>query len=271
MGDPRDNFRAVLLMDGTVLVSGGASDVPPFVTDAAEVFDPATRSWHPVGSLHVARFYHSMTLLKDGRVLVAGGALSPHLHLTTRTAAIYDLKTGKWNPIGAMAERRYTHLAQILPDGDVLVAGGSTAQDNPSPAALASAEVFDVRTGRWRSGPALIAARGFIPYASSLLADGQLFVSGGIAGPHRPGALIRRDAQLDERNMVSSSVDESGPSGSPGGALVRWVGPRHRRIGRSRGSVHRPGFGGTVHDMTIGSLQTLGASATSAKYFHASL
>jgi hypothetical protein len=53
-----------------VLVAGGYNGSG---LGSAELYDPATDSWSPAGTLTTARFSHTATLLSNGRVLVAGG------------------------------------------------------------------------------------------------------------------------------------------------------------------------------------------------------
>jgi hypothetical protein len=56
------------LPDGRVLVTGGWGGRP-----SAEIWDPATSSFDPAGSLGEARSNHTATLLPDGQILVVGG------------------------------------------------------------------------------------------------------------------------------------------------------------------------------------------------------
>ncbi len=63
-----------------------------------------------------------MTLLGDGRILVAGGARPFTSALST--AEIYDPTSGSWSEAGSMKTRRWNHRAVLLPNGDVLVVGG---------------------------------------------------------------------------------------------------------------------------------------------------
>ena len=68
---------ATLLSDGRVLVAGGAGPRPqtfPYPGLAStELYNPATGNWTVTGSLNDGRLLHTATLLRDGRVLVAGG------------------------------------------------------------------------------------------------------------------------------------------------------------------------------------------------------
>ena len=68
------------LPDGTVLAAGGETDSCSgnacFFAGSvasAELYDPSTRAFVPTGSMATARETHTATLLRDGRVLMAGG------------------------------------------------------------------------------------------------------------------------------------------------------------------------------------------------------
>ncbi|KAH6660917.1 kelch domain-containing protein [Truncatella angustata] len=72
--------NGVVLPDGTILVTGGQKVAHVFTdTDgalAAELFDPATKSWKTLALAAVARNYHSVSLLlPDGTVFSGGGGL----------------------------------------------------------------------------------------------------------------------------------------------------------------------------------------------------
>ena len=77
----RDNHAATLLRNGTVLITGGESEDPFGVngwifsgtTASAESYDPSTRTFAPLGNMTERRAGHTATVLKDGRVLIAGG------------------------------------------------------------------------------------------------------------------------------------------------------------------------------------------------------
>jgi len=77
MSQSRKNYaESIVLPDGKVLVMGG-SHIDNDLNTASlgtELFDPETETWSTLASSQLARLYHSTaTLLRDGRVLLAGG------------------------------------------------------------------------------------------------------------------------------------------------------------------------------------------------------
>ncbi len=101
----RSSHTATALASGKVLVAGGYSGEPQsdLATGTAEMYDPAVGTWQPTGSLVTARLSHTATVLRNGKVLVAGGVkagggFSPDL----ASAELYDPATGRWTATGAM-------------------------------------------------------------------------------------------------------------------------------------------------------------------------
>ena len=72
-------------------------------------------------SLATGRLNHQMTVLQDGRVLVARWVLT-----ITRSPVRDCTPAGSriWSATGDLATTRYSHTATLLPDGRVLVVGG---------------------------------------------------------------------------------------------------------------------------------------------------
>lgn len=66
---------ATLLPDGRVLIAGGGFETePPYGTNqTAESYDPSAGAFTSIGNMNARRSYHAAALLKDGRVLIAGG------------------------------------------------------------------------------------------------------------------------------------------------------------------------------------------------------
>jgi fibronectin type 3 domain-containing protein len=91
----RSYQNLTMLADGTVLASGGMStsdgtDLTKAVLPA-EIWNPDTETWTTVASLTDGREYHSTAvLLKDGRVLMAGGGALPGRATDIKTGEIYS-------------------------------------------------------------------------------------------------------------------------------------------------------------------------------------
>ncbi len=172
---PRVDHTATLLEDGKVLVVGGNG--PSGISNAyssAELYDPATDTWSPTGSLNHPRLVQMASRLPNGKVLVAGGvdgiAAGP-----LASAEIYDPQTATWTPTGSLLTSRFGPTATILPSGNILVVGGGTFA--PDSNALASAELFDPTSGRWSTAGDLTNAR-FVD-TETLLPNGMVLVAGG--------------------------------------------------------------------------------------------
>jgi hypothetical protein len=178
MGTARYATSLTLLRDGKVLLVGGDTVTHFFNPSvaSAELYDPATGSWTPTGSMGTARSAHTATLLGNGKVLVAGGANeNDTLSYGLASAELYDPGTGKWTPTHDMTEVRLSHTATLLGDGRVLVVGGSCNCDE---GISATAEVYDPTTGSWTAAGSLSAPlEGF---SATLLPDGRVLVTGGM-------------------------------------------------------------------------------------------
>ena len=93
---------------------------------SAELYNPATGTWAHTGSMKSGREFHTATLLTNGQVLAAGGFnnCDDDFCSDVATAELYNPATGTWTQTGSMHGAREQHSATLLPDGDVLVAGG---------------------------------------------------------------------------------------------------------------------------------------------------
>jgi N-acetylneuraminic acid mutarotase len=188
MTTPRAFHTATLLADGKVLVAGAehaddSSGWPePFargILASTELYDPSTGKWTATGNMTTPRTQQVAALLANGKVLVAGGSgpLTPTTHGLLASAELYDPATGTWAPTGSLiTKRQQGATATLLGDGRVLVTGGDGGGGDTSPR-LASSELYDPSTGAWTATGNLIAARD--RFASTLLADGNVFVVGG--------------------------------------------------------------------------------------------
>jgi hypothetical protein len=140
LNNARHDHRSTLLINGTVLVEGGAPATGILAT--AEIYDPATGIWTFTGSLNSARWRHTATLLPNGKVLVAGGI---NRGGPTADAEIYDPAMGTWTQTGSLNNARFLDTATLLSSGLVLVAGGNTGYNNGD--IISTAELYDPGIG----------------------------------------------------------------------------------------------------------------------------
>lgn len=156
---------------GKVLIAGGvdAADWLDGNTHtplaSSELYDPASGSWTSCvaadasptcpGPLNWAGSHASVSVLPDGRVLVAGG--TSNQATAVETVELYDPSTGRWTSCSGgqasgscpapLLERRVNHTASVLDDGRVLVAAGGTQVVGGG--THDSAEIYEPRDGTW--------------------------------------------------------------------------------------------------------------------------
>jgi hypothetical protein len=151
-----------------VLIAGGHNGSGTLPT--AEVFNPSTNSFSPAGSMTGAREEACAVLLKDGRVLIAGGFISGGGGALD-TAELFTPTTNTFAPTGSMTAKRDAPACGRLPDGRVLV----TAGGSPSGA---SAEVFDPASNSFSPISATLPAKIFAP-STAVLPGGRILMAGG--------------------------------------------------------------------------------------------
>src|SRR3981189_1334339 len=138
MSQATEGFPAVVLSSKKVLISGGLG-AGGTVLAAAELYDPTTGAWTSAGSLSVARFAHTATLLPSGKVLVTGGCTASDCSTDTAVSELYDPTSNSWSTTGNLNTARARHTAVRLKTGMVLAIGGSPA--------LTSCELYDPTQG----------------------------------------------------------------------------------------------------------------------------
>lgn len=170
MSSIRYFFGATLLQNGNVLVEGGCNQGNcTTVTATGELYNTLTHQWTPTGSMHIARDYHTATMLASGDVLVTGGY---GIQGASNSVEMYDPLTGAWSTMAGMTIGRALHSATVLPNGRVIVAGGNVG-NLPSN----STELYDPVANTWSPGGNLNTKRS--QQSPVLLNNGQAMVAGG--------------------------------------------------------------------------------------------
>lgn len=165
MSTPRWQDSAVTLMDGRVLVVGGAChyDMSACNGDAtlADLFDPKTNTFTPTaGKLNTPRVYTRSVLLPDGRVFIAS-ANDPSVE-------IYDPKTDSFKQIAHTQAHRFGFVVRLR-DGRVLIGAGDGGATH--------CELFDPDTDTFSDTGSLNQGRSML--TAHTLPDGRVIAIGG--------------------------------------------------------------------------------------------
>jgi len=176
-----------------VLLAGGYPGEGRAPTATAEIYDPDSGRLTAAGDLLQPRAGHTATLLKGGRVLIAGGFDAAGRAL--RTTEYFDPAANAFTAGPELSAARAAHAAVRMGDRAVLIGGTSTG------AALSSTDVL--AHGSWQPGPTLKIGR--VKHAALGLAGGELLVVGG-------STTIEGNVMLDSTELVDL---DSGVSAGP--------------------------------------------------------
>jgi N-acetylneuraminic acid mutarotase len=202
MNHARYGHTATLLSDGRVLVAGGGNGFDPAAATSAELYDPATGLWTVTDLLSTSRFGHSATGMADGRVLIAGGLTSDSYHnFSLSKVEGYNPPLAAFYLTTNMNVARRYHTSALLPDGKVLVVGGT---DNDLYSGgyqhLASTEVYDPVTQTWTTFGTLNVGR--FGNTTTLLRNGQVLVVGGASD----ASASLASAELFDSSITCSTI-----------------------------------------------------------------
>ena len=185
MQEARYRPSMTLLSDDRVLLTGGFNSA---FLSSAEIYNPFSDLFTYTSSMITARNGHTATLLSNGKVLVAGGCANAESNRIVcdeylSSAEIYDPVTGIFEPTGDLNEARAEHTASLLPDGRVLIAGGT---DGNTP--LATAEIYDPETGTFTYSGNMGTSR--MAHTATVMFDGRVLLAGGYSGSYLNSAEV---------------------------------------------------------------------------------
>jgi hypothetical protein len=180
MSTPRLHPEAQLLPNGDVLVMGGqanagATNGPDL---SSEIYDPAMGTFSEGPKLGVSLGGIVSTVLKNGRIFLAGVAACDNGAGAPCPAPIYlfDPETGTFAQAGALAIAAVAETATTLENGTVLLFEGLPQSMATSP--LNSFQIYDPATGKTTVGSAT-EGLGVAFMAAARLQDGSVLICGG--------------------------------------------------------------------------------------------
>jgi hypothetical protein len=168
-----------------VLVAGGfGADGNP--TASAELYDVRSDTWTAVASMNEARGEYDWVRLKSGKFLVAGGCCTSDGNPIS-SAEIFDPVADTWTLTGALNVARFDPSLVMLRTGKVLAAAGGTIVDG-QPSYTTDAELWEPNTGVWTVTADMTSPHQESEYASMLLSNGKVLITGGRIAPDTPVA-----------------------------------------------------------------------------------
>jgi WD40 repeat protein len=148
-------------------------------------------AWTPVATSNYGRRdYGSAVMYRPGKVMIVGGSDPPDGE-PTRTAELIDLNqpVPSWRFTDPMTFPRRQFNATLLPDGKVLVTGGTaSAGFSEMAGAVHAPELWDPATGKWNVMASNQVTRVYHS-TTLLLPDGRVLSSGSGDGPGLPREL----------------------------------------------------------------------------------
>lgn len=172
--------QTIILNDSNVFITGGATYVSGLggvYLKSCELFDINSEKWVTSDSMAIGRYFHTMTLLQDGKVLIAGGAYADgnrFVHLAS--CELYDPEIDRWIEVSLMHTKRAAHTATLLSNGNVLVTGGLYF-DGINDVYLTNSEIYDPTSDKWTEIEGMTISRSH--HTATLLSNEKVIVVGG--------------------------------------------------------------------------------------------
>jgi galactose oxidase len=159
------------------------------------------------------RDYCPAVMYDVGKVIYIGGGNNTDTHAPIAETEIIDLGANQptWQKTSAMAFPRRQHNAVLLPDGTVLVLGGTRGGGGPNNGfndlapgqPVHIAELWNPDTGQWTSLAAESVDRCYHATAV-LLPDARVLSAGG--GEYRPDGVVTNDPEDSHPHTCSASL-----------------------------------------------------------------
>jgi galactose oxidase-like protein/glyoxal oxidase-like protein len=170
--------------DGRILVAGGHVAAHTGLA-VSNVFNPSNNSWTVLPNMAQGRWYPTLTILPDGRLIVTSGETNCN-GCFVQIQEAYDPSKNKWSQLYSptlsfppFTFPYYPHV-YVLPDGRILVAA---TDEDPI-----VSQVLDLKAGTWT------AVGGSVP------------VDGGSSAMYLPNKILKVGTSIDPDTATRPSV-----------------------------------------------------------------
>lgn len=193
MNAARYDAASALLQSGNLLIAGGGGNGA--FLDTLEIYRFRTNTFAPsasVPTMSVLRANETATLLSNGKVLIAGGAVDNTTW--TDTTDLFDPGTRTITPGPTMNNQREGATASLLPNGLVIIAGG-----RDSTTTLNTVDIYHPKKNTITAGPPMNVAR--YDCAAVILPNGNLMMFGGFGA-------VTQSQPLDSTEIYNPTVNK---------------------------------------------------------------
>jgi hypothetical protein len=162
------------LADGRIMINGGTTAYDPFHgSQKTSLFDPASNSFTAVQNMAHGRWYPTVTLLSDGRVVTFSG--DDENGITNSTTEIYTPGSGWGSAVGAGFTPPLYPRMHLLPNGKVFYSGPSPTSYYFTPSNQSWSTVANTRLGGTRTYGSSV----LLPLTPSNNYDPKVLILGG--------------------------------------------------------------------------------------------
>ena len=257
---PRAASGIVTLTDGTVLVAGGGlptnSNGGVNAVTNANIWNPTSQAWTNAGSLVTARYSPPAVRLTDGRVLIVGGGATNTQAQGIASAELYSSITNQFTlTTGSLPQGRTSHQSALLPNGGVVILGGSGGF-GIFPRALM---IFDPTTQLFTTGPDMLATSR-VSFSATRLPDGRIL--------YCDGSSVFGSAELGTCEIYDGATNTVSSTGSMGTArsmfgLITLPTGKVLALGGTTGGTTMTLASAEIYDPASGAWSATGAMGTS--------
>ena len=181
MAFPRTALSMRMLPDGSAIAIGGDKN------GTSERYSPSSNSWSGLAQMSSVRYNSASVVLRDGRILVAGGIASAN---PISSAEVFTPSTSTWSAVSNMKSSRASFSLTIVPNG-VLASGSYSKLGTTN-----TTELFHPGNSTWSPAEPMNRSRGAQGYG--VLPSGSVIEIGGWSN-----------------GAITSSVEVFGPAKAP--------------------------------------------------------